>query len=387
MCSAAPATTGLENRTMKNMKPYRPEALFIEEAVRDSRITRTVRDRLAGVPVKMIDSSEALLEAARRDNPTLPRAKKSLLLAAHKGRFFKPCPGSQTRGTVENACCDYFVINYASNCHMECSYCYLQSYLNFPYMIVYANVDELLQELHTVFTGQPDRLFRVGTGELADSLALDPLTGYSRPLVEFFARQTNAVLELKTKSDCVENLMKIKHGERTVVSWSLNPRFIQKQEEHKTATIEQRLQAATRCAEKGYPIAFHLDPMIHYPKWEEEYRDLIQEIFRRLPARSVRWISLGTLRMHPSLRNLIRRRFPSSILPLGELVPTEDSKLRYFKAIRVEMFRKAMSWIREQSNDTSVYACMEKPEIWNKAFQLQPPPERELGDSLVQMVL
>ena len=37
-----------------------------------------------------------------------------------------------------------------------------------------------------------DRQFRIGTGELADSLALDPLTGLSRELVPFFAALVSA---------------------------------------------------------------------------------------------------------------------------------------------------------------------------------------------------
>ena len=84
---------------------------------------------------------------------------------------------------------------------MECTYCFLQSYLTFPFLVVYVNVEDLMRELTEAFSAEPDRLFRVGTGELADSLALDHLTGYGRLLVEYFAGQKNALLELKTKTD------------------------------------------------------------------------------------------------------------------------------------------------------------------------------------------
>ena len=91
------------------------------------------------------------------------------------------------------------------------SYCYLQSYLNFPYMIVYANSGDLLSELELTLKQRPGELLRIGTGELSDSLALDPLTSYSVPLVEFFAHQENGILEFKTKSNCVENLLHLDH--------------------------------------------------------------------------------------------------------------------------------------------------------------------------------
>ena len=160
-------------------------------------ITRNVLERLPEVPTEYIDSRESLLQESKRWNPTLGRTKKSLILAQHKGCFFKPCPGSRAREGLKSVCCNYFVINYASNCHMECSYCYLQSHLNFPYMTVYANCEDLLSELQVAFSESPQRSFRIGTGELADSLALDLLTSYSVPLVEFFSGRRMRSLNLR----------------------------------------------------------------------------------------------------------------------------------------------------------------------------------------------
>jgi spore photoproduct lyase len=269
---------------------------------------------------------------------------------------------------------------------MECSYCYLQSHLNFPYMTVYANCEDLLSELQVAFSESPQRSFRIGTGELADSLALDLLTSYSVPLVEFFAGQKNAVLEFKTKSNCVENLLDLEHGGRTVVSWSMNPRFIQEREEHKTASISERLEAAERCVEVGYPVAFHLDPLIFYESWEVDYKHLIEEIFDRIPTSSVSWISMGSLRMTGPLKEMMRKRFPNSFLPLGELVPSEDGKMRYFKPIRVGMYRKLLDWIRDKNSEIPVYACMESPSVWREVFQ-DTPGEEELGREILHSLV
>ncbi|MDA2923093.1 hypothetical protein MYX65_00300 [Acidobacteria bacterium AH-259-L09] len=366
------------------MKPYKPERLFVERSVEDSPITQNVLMRLPAVAVEQIDSTHSLLEESQHWNPTIPRAKRSLILARHKGHFFKPCPASRTKQGAKTVCCNYFVINYASNCHMECSYCYLQSYLNFPYLIVYANCQDLLSELQTTFAENPHHFFRIGTGELADSLALDPLTSYSVPLVEFFAGQKNAVLEFRTKSNYIENLLNLDHRRKTVVSWSMNPPFIQEREEHKTATIGERLWAAEQCVQAGYPVAFHLDPLIFYATWETDYRNLIEEIFERIPTDSISWISLGSLRMTTLLKEIIRERFPNSFLPLGELVPSQDGKMRYFKPIRVLMYQKILGWIRAQDPRIPVYACMERPDVWTKVFQSAPLEEKELGETVIR---
>ena len=363
------------------MVSYIPDKVYVERCVADSWITRNVLRRLPAAPVEWLEDSRTLLSASRRSSPSLAAAKRSLVLARHKGRFFKDCPASRSRGE-RNVCCNYFVVNYASNCHMECSYCYLQTHLNFPHLVVYANYPDLLQELAARFESHPSTPFRVGTGELADSLALDSLTRYSVPLVEFFARYDNAILEFKTKSDCVENLMGLDHGGRTVVSWSINPRAVQESDEHRTASIERRLRAAERCVAGGYRVGFHLDPMIHYPGWQEDYEDLVDEIFRRLPPRSVAWISLGSLRLSAGLKAFMRSRFPRSGLPLGELVPVPDGKLRYFWPIRVRMYRSAVEWVRTRSPGTPVYLCMERPGVWSKVFAQAPPDEKRLGRRL-----
>ena len=146
-------------------------------------------------------------------------------------------------------------------------------------MVVYANSDDLLSELELILNQQPEKHLRIGTGELADSLALDHLTSYSIPLVEFFAHQEKGILEFKTKSNCVENILSLDHQSKTVVSWSISPQTIQQREEHKTSTLNERLKAAEQCVQAGYPIAFHLDPLIFYLNWETDYSALIQEIF------------------------------------------------------------------------------------------------------------
>ncbi len=366
-----------------DMKPYQPQHVFVEEAVRHSAITQNVLRQADPSQVSWIESSDDLLARYRSHRPTLSRAKSWLILARHRGRFFKPCPAAQTRGQNSNVCCNYFVVNFASNCHMECSYCYLQGYLNFPHLIIHANVDDLLCELAEIIDSNPQRFLRIGTGELADSLALDAWTGYSRPLVEFFSRRHNAVLEFKTKSAQVEGLLNLDHRGRTVVSWSLNTPFIQQTEEHKTASTEFRLQAAAACVGAGYPVAFHFDPLVHYPEWEQDYRELVNEVFDLIPADSIAWVSLGALRLSRQLFKVMRSRFPGSPLPLGELIPAPDGKLRYIKPIRVEMYSKIQGWLKQRmSPRTGFYACMERPDTWEKVFQIEPPSEEAIGNQV-----
>lgn len=364
------------------MKRYKPETIFVEEAVRESAITRNTLRSLPGVSVEPIRSLAELLRDTRFSLST-SRAKRYLVLAEQKGPFFEPCPGGRGRLGIQNVCCNYSVINIGTNCSMDCTYCFLQSYLTNPYLIVYANSDALLAELDRVFSSNPLRFFRVGTGQMADSLSLDAITGYGALLVDFFASRTNAVLELKTKTDQVDRLLGLDHRSKTVLAWSLNPRAIQRSDELKTATIGARLSAAARSVAAGYRVAFHFDPIVEYPGWTADYAALVAELFRTVPARSVAWISLGCLRMTRELKTIMHSRFPKSVLPLGELVPGADGKLRYVKPLRVEIYRRMTAWIQAAADcSVPVYLCMEKPDVWEKIFGCPAPCEEALQEAI-----
>ena len=64
-------------------------------------------------------------------------------------------------------------------------------------MTIFSNLEDAISELNEISLEHGAKALRVGTGEVIDSLSLDPLTHYSRSLIEFFARQKSWKLELK----------------------------------------------------------------------------------------------------------------------------------------------------------------------------------------------
>ena len=222
------------------MKLYSPHKVYVERAAKDCARAHTILSRLPpGTPVEEVSDLRALMETLRRHPDPVGEGKRFLLLARDQGRSFKPFPESE-----DYFSCDYHTLHVAEGCDLECSYCILQAYLTNPLLTVYVNIEEMLEKLQAALDQNPEKFFRIGTGQLADSLSLDHLTGYSEILVPFFARQKNAVLELKTKSTNIENLLGLNPQGNTIVSWSMNSKKIQREEEHKCASIEERIRAA-----------------------------------------------------------------------------------------------------------------------------------------------
>ncbi|HEY7166865.1 MAG TPA: radical SAM protein [Candidatus Binatia bacterium] len=359
------------------MQRFVPEEVLIGPGTENSAIYRNVRTALPHVAFRAFDPDR---DSVRETfDPNFRSAKKRLVLARHKGEFLKKCPGSD--GQV---CCNYFVINFASNCPMDCSYCYLQDYLSENAALkAYSNVDDLIAEADALLTKHRGFLFRIGTGEITDSLALDPVIGFSREVVPFFAEQPNVLLELKTKSDCVDALLGIDPKDRVVVSWSMNPQRVIDEEEHGTASLEERLKAARLCQEHGYRLGFHFDPIIQSSGWEKDYESMIEKTFATVDWRRIAWLSMGVLRTAPALKRILRERTPTTRLVAGEQVLCPDGKLRYYQPLRVAMYRRMLAWIRRSAPTVKVYLCMESREVWEQVFGYAPACEKELGAALV----
>jgi spore photoproduct lyase len=357
------------------MLKFEPQEIIIE---RGCESTPMVSRLTAALPhVRLIITEGAPEEAPFLTSPAarFAAAKKRLYVAKHKGEFLKKCPGSD--GQV---CCNYFVINFASNCPMDCSYCYLQEYLaHNPALKVVANVDDLLTEADELLGKHRRYFFRIGTGEITDSLILDPYIGFTREVVPFFAEQPNVLLELKTKSNCVDELLTLDPKGRVVVSWSMNPQAVIDADEHGTASLQERLQAARVCQDAGYRLGFHFDPLIEYPDWEKDYEEMVQRLFATVDWRRISWLSMGVLRNTPGLKRVMRERRPRTRLLAAEQVPNPDGKLRYFQPLRIEMYRKMLGWIRRSAPTVKVYLCMESKHVWEQVFGYAPSCEKELG--------
>ena len=368
----------MHNKTKSsvNLKAtYQPDAVFVEQNSKDLPFTGEILSRIHAPVYEIQDIRELETQFKTYQNDFFGAAKNNLVLSRFNGSFLKKCPGASP-GMV---CCNYYVVNLSKNCIFDCSYCFLQDFLNNnPLQVAYVNIEDLLQELEEVFTQFPDRTFRVGTGEITDSLALDSLVPYSKVLVPFFNKQKNAVLEFKTKSDCIENLLDQVDPTNVIVSWSINPQQVIELEEKGTPSLESRLNAASLCAKKGYRIGFHLDPILLIPEWEDAYRGLVDMLFDFIPSSQIEWVSLGSFRYRPSLKPIIKSRHPKTLLFTGEHLPSKDGKHRYLRPLRNKAYETIKAFLQEKSKELSIYFCMETKEVWEGVTGKTPRSDEKL---------
>jgi spore photoproduct lyase len=358
------------------VEPWSIKQIYIDSSLNKSEnlliqnILKNTQNK--NIKIELIDHPKEIFDFYLKNGNLFE--KDTLLVYRHQGKFISSCPGSD--GMV---CCQYFVINFGIGCLYDCHYCYLQNFMNQPLMTVFGNIEDLFIEIEKKIKGKNFH-FRIGTGEYTDSLALDPILEISPILVEYFARLENATLELKTKSNHVENLLGLNHQNHTVVSWSINPQKIIEQIEPGTANLEERLIAAKKVQDAGYKLAFHLDPMIYYDNWEDDYKQLLDQLFDTIDTNRIAWISLGTFRYSIGQKEIMQKRFLNDNLTKVEMVQGSDKKFRYFKTIRQEMYAKIKNYIDKKDPKLFSYLCMETQYMWEKIYQFIPQSSKNLDE-------
>lgn len=346
------------------MVHYKIDSIYVNPECRDSEICRNF---LAAYPEVRV------VVQAGPPATGQPGSGYTVHLLPGRRTFLKPCPC-----TPRYLGCGYLVMNTVTNCTLDCSYCILQSYLHTRIIQVFTDMDEVCREVDSFLRQHPHELYRIGTGELSDSLIFDGITGSGARLVRHFRDCGNGILELKTKTASIEHLLPEKHGGRTVMAWSLNPEKIAASEEAGSPPPAVRLQAAVRCLAAGYPLAFHFDPVLDYPGWRDGYTRLIADIFQQVPSAAVAWISLGSLRYMPDLEEIAGARHPASRIFHGEMIRGLDGKNRYFIDRRIALYRHLVRELRRVAPEVPLYFCMESEDVWKLVLGWAPAGADEL---------
>ena len=336
------------------------QKLYVDRKIADFPQVSAISRRL-DLPCEIVSDPREVYDSVSAGTDPVKKGKTVLFLTYNRGAFIKSCPGTRSY-----TCCGYQILHIGTFCHMDCTYCILQSYFHPPVLQYFVNHNDLFKELEAIFA--ENKIRRLGTGEFTDSLIWEMWTDLSKRLVPAFAAQKSAVLELKTKTTAIDRLEQLSHNRKTIMAWSVNTSRIISGEERQTASLSARLKAAAKCESWGYPLAFHFDPIVIYDGCEADYERVVEQIFTYVSPDSIVWISLGTFRFMPALKPLIQKRFPESNIIYGEFITGLDGKMRYFKPLRIEIYQKIIACIRAHAPRTFIYFCMEDDEVWQNTL-------------------
>lgn len=353
---------------------FSPQKIFITKDSESFPLTQRILKNLSQFPVEYIQAPQELIEEIKISRDPIEEGKRYLLITLQRGQYVKPCPC-----TPHYIGCNYFIINADLNCPLDCSYCILQMYLDNPLITVHVNTEKMWKQLDDFLHKKSGRFIRLGTGELGDSLALDPITERSKELISYFSSRNPASLELKTKTVNIKNILRVKPSENIVIAWSINSYQMALTEEPAAPDVKSRLEAARVVSRSGFRVAFHFDPLIYYPGWEQGYAEVIEELMARIDRKRIAWVSLGSLRFPPTLKTTVQKRLPQTKIMYEEFIRGRDGKLRYPKPLRLRLYERVVGFLKKAGGeDIPLYFCMESQDVWKEILKKTTRGKREV---------
>lgn len=304
-----------------------------------------------GVPhnkVQITDDSEDALDLHYKGH-------RVLVLGEHKSAVGRS-------DEANNTCPNFWHFSPYGFCPYGCSYCYLagtQGVRFSPSIKVYVNLDEILNEIDRVARrlGREEAFY---LGKLQDGMALDPLTGYSRTMIPFFAGHPFARLRILSKCADFDNVLELDHKGRTVLCWSLNPPAVRKDYEVITPPVEDRLVAMRKCAAAGYPIRVMLMPIIPIPDWRQHYDELLETLLTEVPLDR---LTLGGVCSYGLALRIMEAKLGSDNLISRSLTVLDngpdDGRTRYPLQERAAIYRHLLGTIRRLRPEQTCALCME----------------------------
>lgn len=280
--------------------------IYIERAVEKHPRTRDILERFPKATRVFCERYGEVFNRRAQDF-RLQKKRPGLILAEKHGNLVLETPPGYDVGREKN-----YYFSHMLNCVYDCRYCFLQGMYRSAHLVLFVNYEDFLGEIEETIADDPSSCFFSGYD--CDSLALEPLSGFISTVLPFFARFPRALFELRTKSTQIRELLARESLKNCVVAFSLNPDRVVEALEAGTPSLDRRIDALRRLAERGWPLGLRFDPVIYHEGFEDTYREFFARVFDALPAESLHSVSLGSFRLPGGMFKTVSRLYPDEKL-------------------------------------------------------------------------
>lgn len=214
-----------------------------------------------------------------------------------------------------------YAIPFATGCMGHCHYCYLQTTMGSkPYIRTYVNTDEIFDAAEAYMEERAPEITRFEASCTSDIVGIDHLTHTLKQAIEFFGKSKYGKLRFVTKFEHVDHLLDAEHNGRTRFRFSINDDYIIKYFEPGTSRLHERIQAAVKVAEAGYPLGFIVAPIYLHDGWKDGYREMFEKLKDALPAFATKDLTFELIqhRFTKPAKRVIQQNYPMTKLELDE---------------------------------------------------------------------
>ena len=329
------------------------ETIYIESEIRSHPRTKSILSRFSKARIVECERYGEVFNP-KKQNFRLQKIKPALIIARKHRKFILDAPKGFGIGGRKN-----YYFSHMLNCIYDCRYCFLQGMYRSANYVLFVNYEDFQNEINNIVEQNPDEEeITFFSGYDCDSLALESVTRFVREFLPFFQKHKKAILELRTKSISVGELLNHEVIPNCVVAYSFTPENISQKLEHGVPPITRRIQTMKSLVEKGWQVGIRLDPLIYHEGYQKYYSKLIQDIIHAIPVKSIHSVSTGPMRFPEKMFHTIERLYPDERLFAGPL-ENQNGLTSYSEGIETEMMNFCNTILENHLPKNKLFSCLQ----------------------------
>lgn len=257
-------------------------------------------------------------------------------------------------------------LNTMLGCPHHCVYCHFGELI--PMYVNMADYCRRLAELMAANPWQTTYLY----DDASEALFPEPALGAIEGMIGCCRQFPDRHLVIHTKSANVDFLRELDHQGRCTMTWSLTSSFQSREAEPFSATMEQRIDAARKCASWGYPVRIKFKPIVPFTGWRDHAREMIRDVLSvkldNISLFTIAWMDVDELKACFAVDQLD----PDFLRAAEEA--REDMEKRsvrpYPHHVRAEIYRFYIEQIRALNPDVPITLCTEALDMWEEMAPL-----------------
>jgi len=248
------------------------------------------------------------------------------------------------------------------NCLYDCRYCFLQGMYRSAHYVLFVNYEDFSTAIADQVQKTPGEDVYFFSGYDCDSLVFDPVTKFVNFFLPLFRSLPNAWIELRTKSTQIRALLAMDPIDNAIIAFSFSPDEIAKNLEHKTPSVQKRLDAIVKLQQKGWKIGLRFDPLIYHHHYAASYSQLFADVFNVVSLEQLHSVSLGGFRMPDSFFQNIVKLYPEEKLFAGPLEKS-GGMVSYRKDLEQKMFATCENCLLDYIPKNIFFPCTDTNEV------------------------
>ena len=305
--------------------------IYIEKSQINNPVAKNIIDSYRNPKILEIDNYKNLF-----DKKILGNTEKSIIIAWVNNAILE-APKWYWFSTKW-----YFLKN-SLNCVYDCKYCYLKWAFKNDKLVVFVNYDEIKKQVLNLVGKITDKVWFYSS-DYSDNLAIDNLTNFSLEFIPFFETLDNAMMEIRTKSINIKNLLKLKPAKNTEIAFSLNPSEVVKSYEKLTPSLEARIKAINTLIDLWWKVWVRFLPLLEIDNYKEVYTRFLDNIIEKIDFSKINSIFIwGLMFTHKDYSNILKKE---PYLDLLYKLEKSDDFYRESKEVRFWFYEQFSKYIK-----------------------------------------